>query len=38
MKVPQIFDRNMKRLAFLDNAVSVGYSLEINSLLSLIHI
>ena len=32
MKVPQIFDRNMKRLAFLDNAVSVGYSLEINSL------
>lgn len=32
MKVPQIFDRNMKRLAFLDNAVSVSYSLEINSL------
>lgn len=32
MKVPQIFDRNMKRLAFLDNAVSVGYSMEINSL------
>lgn len=32
MKVPQIFDRNMKRLAFLDNAVSVSYSMEINSL------
>lgn len=32
MKVPQIFDRSMKRLAFLDNAVSVSYSMEINSL------
>ncbi len=32
MAVPQIFDRNMKRLAFLDNAMSVGYTLELNSL------
>ncbi len=32
MAVPQIFDRNMKRLAYLDNAMSVGYTLEANSL------
>ena len=32
MTVPQIFDRNMKRLAYLDNAISVGYTLEANSL------
>ena len=32
MAVPQIFDRNMKRLAYLDNAISVGYTLEANSL------
>lgn len=32
MSVPQIFDRNMKRLAYLDNAMSVGYTLELNSL------
>lgn len=32
MAVPQVFDRNMKRLAYLDNAMSVGYSLETNSL------
>ena len=32
MAVPQVFDRNMKRLAYLDNAMSVGYNLEINSL------
>lgn len=32
MAVPQIFDRNMKRLAYLDNAMNVGYTLETNSL------
>lgn len=32
MAVPQIFDRNMKRLAYLDNAISVGYTIEANSL------
>jgi phage minor structural protein len=32
MSVPQIFDRNMKRLAYLDNAISVGYTLELNSI------
>lgn len=32
MAKPQIFNRNMKRLAYLDNAISVGYSLELNSL------
>ena len=32
MAVPQVFDRNMKRLAYLDNAMSVGYTLEKNSL------
>ncbi len=31
MAVPQIFNREMKRLAYLDNALSVGYSLEANS-------
>lgn len=34
MAKPQIFDRNMKRLAYLDNAIAVGYSLELNSLWS----
>lgn len=32
MAVPRIFDRNMKRLAYLENAKSVGYLLETNSL------
>ena len=32
MAVPQVFDRNMKRLAYLDNAMSAGYTLETNSL------
>lgn len=32
MAVPQVFNRDMKRLAYLDNAMSVGYSLETNSL------
>ena len=32
MAAPQIFDRNMKRLAYLDNAMSVGYNLEMNAL------
>ena len=32
MAVPQVFDRNMKRLAYLDNAISAGYTLEANSL------
>lgn len=32
MAVPQVFDRNMKRLAYLDNAMSGGYTLETNSL------
>ena len=32
MAVPQVFDRNMKRLAYLDNAMSVGYTLKTNSL------
>ena len=30
--VPQIFGRNMKRLAYLDNAFDVSYSLEVNTL------
>lgn len=34
MAKPQIFDRNMKRLAYLDNAIAVGYALETNSLWS----
>lgn len=32
MAVPQIFDRNMKRLAYLEKAMSTGYSLKTNSL------
>ena len=32
MAKPQIFNRDMKRLAYLDNALAVGYSLETNSL------
>lgn len=32
MAVPQVFDRDMKRLAYLDNAISVSYSIEVNSL------
>lgn len=32
MAVPQVFDRNMKRLAYLDNAISAGYTLEANSI------
>ena len=32
MAVPQVFNRDMKRLAYLDNAMSVSYSLETNSL------
>ena len=32
MAKPQIFDRDMKRLAYLDNALAVGYGLETNSL------
>lgn len=32
MAVPQVFDRNMNRLAYLDNAMSVSYALETNSL------
>lgn len=32
MAVPQVFDRNMKRLAYLDNAISTGYTIEANSL------
>lgn len=32
MAVPQVFNRDMKRLAYLDNAISVSYSLETNSL------
>lgn len=32
MAVPQVFDRNMKRLAYLDNAISAGYTIEANSL------
>ena len=31
MAKPQIFNRDMKRLAYLDNALAVGYSLETNS-------
>lgn len=34
MAKPQIFNRNMKRLAYLDNAIAVGYALETNSLWS----
>ena len=32
MAKPQIFNRDMKRLAYLDNAIAVGYGLETNSL------
>jgi phage minor structural protein len=32
MAVPQIYDKNMKRLAYLDNAISAGFSLELNSI------
>lgn len=32
MAVPQVFNRSMKRLAYLDNAISTGYTLNINSL------
>lgn len=32
MNVPQIFDRNTKRLAYLENAMSAGYQLTVNSL------
>ena len=32
MAAPQIFDRNMKRLAYLDKAMGVGYDLESNAL------
>ena len=32
MEKPQIFNRDMKRLAYLDNALAVGYGLETNSL------
>ena len=32
MNVPQIFDRNTKRLAYLENAMSAGYQLAVNSL------
>lgn len=34
LSVPQVFDQSMHRLAFLDNAVSVGYDLPINALWS----
>ena len=30
--IPQIYDRNMNRLAYLQNAMAVGYELPINSL------
>ena len=30
--IPQIYDRNMNRLAYLQNAISIGYELPINSL------
>lgn len=30
--VPQVFDRSMNRLAYLDNAISVGYDLPLNAL------
>lgn len=32
MPVPQIFDHNMKRLAYLENAMQAGYTLEVNTL------
>ena len=32
MAVPQIFDRNMKRLAYLENAMNEGFRMEVNSL------
>lgn len=32
MNVPRIFDRNTKRLAYLENAMSAGYQLAVNSL------
>ena len=35
MAKPQVFDRNMRRLAYLDNALAVGYALETNSLWSV---
>ena len=34
MAKPQVFDRNMRRLAYIDNALAVGYALETNSLWS----
>ncbi len=34
MAKPQVFDRNMRRLAYLDNALAVGYALETNSIWS----
>ena len=34
MAKPQVFDRNMRRIAYLDNALAVGYALETNSLWS----
>lgn len=34
LSVPQVFDKQMHRLAFLDNATSVGYDLPINALWS----
>lgn len=30
--IPQIYDRDMHRLAYLENAMSVSYTLELNSL------
>lgn len=32
MAAPQIFDRNMKRLAYLDKAMGAGYDLETNAI------
>lgn len=32
MAVPQVFDRNMRRLAYLENAMNAGYLLETNAL------
>ena len=34
MAKPQVFDRNMRRLAYLDNALAVGYAIETNSIWS----
>lgn len=36
MAVPQIFSRDMRRLAYLDNAFDVGYTLETNALWSAV--